>query len=264
MTPVKKTAISIGKTAAAIAFWIAVWFALALAVNEKLIVPTPLAVLHSLWEIIITSEFWIPAVLSLIRVILGVAISIVIGCISAYLISKSKLLRTLVSPLLSIIKATPVASFIVIAWVWIDTDYLPIFIASLIVIPIITSNVLQGISAIDKELLEVARIYRFSPLKRLYRLYIPTIAPYFLAACRSSLGMAWKASVAAEMIVLTRNSIGREIYYAKNNFETAPVFAWTIIVIVLSVIIERAIVLSLNKLGRSMRLMPKGEGYAEN
>ncbi len=264
MTSVKKIAINMGKNTAAIAFWVAIWSIAAIAVNEKLIVPTPWAVLRSLWEIITTSEFWIPAVMSFLRVILGVTASVVIGCITAYLISKSKLLNTVVSPLLSIIKATPVASFIVIAWVWIDTGYLPIFIASLIVIPIITSNVLQGISAIDKELLDVARVYRLSPIKKLYRLYIPTVAPYFLAACKSSLGMAWKASVAAEMIVLTRSSIGREIYYAKTNFETAPVFAWTIIVIILSVVIEKSIVLMLNRLGRSLRLVAKGDIYAEN
>ncbi len=213
---------------------------------------------------ITTSEFWIPTLLSLLRVICGVAISVFIGCIWAFLISRSKVVNTLASPLLSVIKATPVASFIIIAWMWFDTAYLPAFIASLIVIPIMVSNVLQGINAIDRELLEVARVYKLSPLKRLYRLYIPSVAPYFFAACRSSLGMAWKASIAAEMIVYTKNSVGVEIYNAKNDFESANVFAWTIVVIILSILIEKLFVLMFKRLGSSFKVVPKEEAYAEN
>ena len=260
----KKFAIKTGKSALAIAFWVTVWLIIALIVNEKLIVPTPWAVLQAFGDIIKTGDFWLSASISFVRVILGVAVSFIIGCIFAYFIARSKMMDTLLSPLLSIVKATPVASFIVIAWVWFDTSYLPVFISSLIVVPIITSNILQGITAIDQELAEVATVYKFSPLKKLRRLYVPSIAPYFLAACRSSLGMAWKASIAAEMIVMSKNSIGKEIYLAKNDFETAPVFAWTIVVIILSVIIEKSIILIFNKLGRSLRVMPKGDTYVKD
>jgi len=260
----KKIAVKVGKNALAIAFWVAVWLIIALIVNEKLIVPTPWAVLQAFGEIIKAGDFWLSASTSFVRVILGVIISFAVGCLFAYLIAKSKMMDSLLSPLLSIVKATPVASFIIIAWVWFDTSYLPAFIASLIVVPIITSNILQGINSIDRELLEVATVYKFSPLKKLLRLYVPSIAPYFFAACRSSLGMAWKASIAAEMIVMSKNSIGKEIYLAKTDFETAPVFAWTIVVIILSVVIEKSIIFIFNRIGKSLRVMPKGEAYVKN
>lgn len=261
----KKFAITAGKGIAAIAFWVAVWFIIAKIIDVELIVPTPYDVLISFFNIVITHEFWISTSFSFFRVICGVTVSFVIGCGAAYLIWRSKIMNTLLSPLLSIIKATPVASFIIIAWIWFDTSLLPVFIASLIVIPIVISNVVQGISGVDKDLIEVARLYKFSVWKKLVKLYIPSIAPYFLAACRSSLGMAWKASVAAEMIVLSQNSIGKEIYNTKlYSMEAAPVFAWTIVVIILSIVIEKALIALINILGRSFKLLPKGEGHAEN
>ena len=261
----KKITLKLGKIAASVAFWIAVWFVISYSVDHEIIVPSPLSVAVSLWHIIFSGNFWISSASSLARIILGVGISIIIGCFAAYVIWRSKILNTLLSPVLSIIKATPVASFIIIAWLWFDTSVLPIFISSLIVIPIITANVSQGLLAVDNELAEVSKLYKLSPIKRLFKLYIPSIAPYFLAACKASLGMACKASVAAELIVLSKNSIGKEIYDSKLMLETADVFAWTVVIILLSIIVEKFLMLSLNYIGRKTKLLPqKGETYAEN
>ena len=260
----KKFATALGKGVGAAAFWIAVWFIIAKIVDLDLIIPSPLSVFRALWHLIKTSDFWYSTAISFLRVIIGVVISLIIGCLLAFLIWRSKALSILISPLLSIVKATPVASFIVIAWIWFDTSLLPIFISSLIVIPIITANVMQGMASVDKELIEVARVYKIPLFKRLFKLYVPSVAPYFIAACKASLGMAWKASVAAEMIVLSKSSIGKAIYDSKIDLETASVFAWTIVIIILSIVIEKGLIALLNNVGRSARVLPKGEAYAEN
>ena len=253
------------KSAAAIFFWIGVWLVISLIINQKFILPTPYHVLIAFWELVRTPAFWKSTLFSLYRVVLGVAISFAIGCTTAYLISKSKIAEALIAPLLSVIKSTPVACFIVIVWVWVsDTSHLPTFIASLIVIPIVCANVLQGISSIDKDLTDVARIYKFSPFKKMKSLYLPSIAPYVLASLRSSLGMAWKASVAAEMIVLAKSSIGKEIYNTKlYSMDEATVFAWTIVVIVLSVVLEKLIISLLLMLGKKAKLLRGGQNNAK-
>lgn len=260
----KKLAYSAGKSTLAIVFWIGVWFVIAKIVDVELIVPTPLLVVRSLWTLIKTSDFWISTSFSFLRVAVGVILSLAVGCLTAFLTWRSKTVDTLLSPLLSIIKATPVASFIIIAWIWFDTSLLPIFISSLIVIPIITSNVKQGFLSIDKELVDVTRVYKLSFGKKLFKLYIPSVTPYFIAACKASLGMAWKASVAAEMIVLSKNSIGKEIYESKLSLEAAPVFAWTIVIIVLSIVIEKAFMYLINRATRKTIILQKGDIYAEN
>jgi NitT/TauT family transport system permease protein len=114
-------------------------------------------------------------------------------------------------------------------------------------LPIIWTNISSGIRSTSKELLEVARVYRFSPVIKITKLYIPTVLPYFLAACRSALGMAWKAGVAAEVLCTPTSAIGTELYFAKTYMDTETLFAWTLITIILSLIIEKSIVYFISK-----------------
>jgi NitT/TauT family transport system permease protein len=159
---------------------------------------------------------------------------------------KIRLLDELISPLLSIIKATPVASFIILALFWLTKESIPSFIAFLMVLPIIHGNVSEGIKNTPNELIEMTRIYDVKPLHRLTKLYIPNILPYFVAGFKTSLGLAWKAGVAAEVIALTKNSIGKELYEAKNYLETVDLFTWTLTVIVISRVLEKLLMMMVN------------------
>jgi NitT/TauT family transport system permease protein len=156
-----------------------------------------------------------------------------------------------------------VASFIILAMLWLEKSILPVVITALIVIPIVFANVSEGIRSVDRGLSEVATIYRFSLPKRLTRLYLPTIAPYFFAACQSALGMAWKASVAAEILAVPQYSIGAEILFSQQYMLPETLFAWTLLVIVLSLVIEKIFVLLLKQVAKKFRMMAKGETHAE-
>ena len=105
--------------------------------------------------------------------------------------------------------------------------------------PIIWQNLLDGYSAIDKNLIELADVYEFSYSKRLKLLVFPTLKKYLIPALITASGLAWKAGIAAEIIAYTKNSIGQGINDAKYNMETATVFAWTLVVIVLSIALEK-------------------------
>ena len=202
--------------------------------------------------------------MSLLRVLWGILISWILGTLLAYLLHVSRVLNALVSPLITAIKATPVASFIILALLWFDRGVLPVFITALIVIPIVWANVTQGINSVDKNLTEVASMYRFSVRKKIFRLYVPSVAPYFMAACKSSLGMAWKAGIAAEVLATPEHSIGVELYYSKTYMEHTTLFAWTLVVVLLSVIIEKLLVYGLERMGRGLHVFPKGGSHAED
>jgi NitT/TauT family transport system permease protein len=146
---------------------------------------------------------------------------------------------------------------------WLERDILPLFITALIVVPIVWSNVSEGIRSVDKNLIEVASIYRFTPAKKIRLLYVPGIAPYFMAACRASLGMAWKAGISAEILSTPKNAIGTELYFAKTYLETPTLFSWTLVIIVLSIVIEKLFVFGLETLGSKLRVMRKGGKNAE-
>ncbi len=258
---IKNIILSILRGLSAAIFWIAVWCAVSYRTGSELLFPSPASVTKALFELAVTTDFWKTAAYSLLRVALGIIISLFIGSLLALLTEKIKTADTLLSPMLGVIKATPVASFIILALLWLDRNTLPLFITALIVIPIVWSNVSAGIRSVDNELIEVTRIYGFSPLKRLKRLYLPSITPYFLAACRSSLGLAWKAGISAEVLSTPKYAIGTELYFSKTYFETPSLFAWTLVVILMSIIIEKLFVLGIERGAVVLGLMPKGGSY---
>lgn len=254
----KKLLLGILKFLLVLIFWIGVWSLLSLNINNAFLFPSPLSVIEVLRELVAKPDFWIISLTSLYRVILGVAVSLILGILTAVLTFHSKILSALISPLLSVVKSTPVASFIILACVWLDRSILPMFITALIVIPIVWSNISSGLASVDKSLKEVAKIYRFSPSKKLFRLYIPSLAPYFLAACKSSLGMAWKAAIAAEVLATPQRAIGTELYLSKTYLETPTMFAWTLVIILLSIIFEKLFVGLIELLGNKLHLVSKG------
>ena len=137
------------------------------------------------------------------------------------------------------IKSIPVASFIIICLIWMSSSRLSIFISFLMVLPIVYTNVLQSIRSADRQLLEAVSIFRLSWPKRALYLWLPQLKPYLLSACTVSLGISWKAGIAAEIIGIPAGSIGRMFYDAKVYFNTVDLFAWTVIVVVISVLFEK-------------------------
>ena len=253
-TAAKKRIFKIVSAVISLLFWILVWAIVSYRVNNEFLLPDPLLTLKRLLELAAEKDFWISTSSSLLRILIGIGIAVLLGCIAAILSSALEFANSLFSPLMTVVKATPIASFICLAYLWIRPSTLPIFITALIVLPIVWSNVVSGIRSVDKNLLEVAKVYRFSPSKKLLRIYVPSVLPYFLAACRSSLGMAWKAGIAAEVIAPTEKAIGTEIYFAKNYFETPDLFAWTLTVIILSIIIEKLLIWGLSRLSQKLRV----------
>lgn len=256
---VKKITIAIIKYAAVFAFWIGVWCIAAYRTDSELLFPSPSSVIKALGELIVTKEFWITTAYSLFRVIAGILLSLVIGSVLAILTERISIFKLALSPIISIVKSTPVASFIILALLWVDRSDLPILITALIVVPIVWSNVSEGIRSVDKDLIEVAKIYDFSVVKKITKLYVPSIAPFFIAACRSSLGMAWKAGISAEVLATPENAIGRELYFSKTYLETPSLFAWTFVVIVLSIIIEKLFITVLSRAAKKLSVTAKGE-----
>lgn len=243
-------------------FWLLIWEGLALLVRQELLIPTPMTVLATLGRLIGTPLFWKAAGLSMLRVAGGFLAAVAAGSLTAVLTARFPLARALLAPLLHIVRAAPVASFIILALVWFRTDVLPVFIAFLMVMPLVWANVEKGIREIDRSLLEMAKVYRFGRLKTLTRVQIPSVMPYFLAACTTGLGFAWKSGIAAEVICRPALSIGRQLQDAKIYLETPEVFAWTATVVILSMLLEKGLRLLAGCLGRRYNAAPVRRGSA--
>lgn len=230
------------------ALWIAVWQAAYLLVRQELLLPSPVQTAAKLIELSRTGDFWVSAFMSLLRIVEGFVFGVAAGALLGALTASFSVLYDFFHPAISVIKATPVASFIILALVWIKKPGVPVFIAFLMVLPVIWANVSEGIRQTDKDLLETANIFRFSKKKLISKIYIPSVLPYFFAGCTTGLGFAWKAGIAAEILSLPKYSIGSELYYAKIYIETTDLFAWTSAVILMSIILEKLLVFALNKI----------------
>ncbi len=223
------------------AFWFVTWQLLSRSIGQEILLPSATAVAGTLLRLWGTADFWLSVCASLLRVLVGFCGAVTLGTALAMFTCRFQLLHTLFSPLLHIVRAAPVASFIILAYFWIETDLLPAFIAFLMVVPMVWANVSQGIRQTDGKLLEMAKVYRLSRGKILRHVWLPSVKPYFLAACTTGLGFAWKSGIAAEVICSPDRAIGTELRDAKAYLETPEVFAWTVTVVVLSVLLERVL-----------------------
>lgn len=231
--------ISTSKIIIPILFWISVWEIVSLIVNNSYFFPTVTDTFSSLLTVISSKTFFKVVLLTFLRVVTGLLLGIVIGTLLAFLAHRFAVIETILSPIITIIKSTPVATFIIIFWVIMDGDMLSVFIAFLMVMPIIWQNLMDAFDSIDKNLSEVCDVFEFSFAKRMRFLIFPALLKYFIPGVITATGLTWKSEIAAEIIAYTKNSIGQYINDAKYNFDTATVFAWTLIIITMSTILEK-------------------------
>ena len=232
-------------------FWLAVWQVLAMVVDSPLLLPSPGAVLLRLGQLAATLPFWQMTAASLLRILCGAVLAVVLGTVLAAACCRFAVLDTLLSPLLGTVRATPVASFIILLLIWIGRDVLPAVIVILMVLPVVWANVCAGIRSTDALLLRTAKVFRFSPWRTLRRVYVPSVMPHFLSACRTSLGLAWKSGIAAEVLTVPAVSIGKMLYESKLYLETTDLFAWTAVVVTCSLIIEKVLMSAIGRLGKT-------------
>lgn len=236
------------------AFWLAVWHMAAWVLElrlesrgNELLLPYPTTVLCSLTALWGTMPFWSAVLKSLLRILMGLVSGSIAGVALAVLTCSARWLDNLLAPAIRVVRATPVTSFILLILLWIGRDQVPAVIAGLMVLPVVWENLVQGIRATDLKLLEMAEAYGLQPIKRLYLIYFPTVRPYLAAAITTSMGLAWKSGVAAEVLCLPRQAIGTQIYNSKLYLEVPDLFAWTLTVVLLSIVLEKLLRLAVTR-----------------
>jgi len=209
--------------------------------NDLLLV-TPLVVVRTLFNLCWSAEFWVTVGFSFFRIAAGFLLALLTGIGLAVAAGRFRLAEVLLQPYMSVVKATPVASFIILCLIWLDSRSLSVFIAFLMVLPIVYTNILQGIKSTDRKLLEMADVFRVGWWRRLEYIYLPQLKHYLLSACAISIGLSWKAGIAAEVIGIPQGSIGEKLYEAKVYLSSGDLFAWTVAVVIISILFEKLFV----------------------
>lgn len=248
-SPCKKAA----RILISVSVWLCLWQILYLWIGKDVLFASPLAVGKRLVELLCTADFWVKTGATLLGITEGYLLGAAAGILLAAVTSLSEWLYAIFRPMLTVIKSTPVVSFIILALVWMKKSHVPVFISFLMVTPMVWANLAGGIRETDRNLLEMAHAYGFSKRQIVQKIYIPSVTASLLTALTTAIGFAWKAGIAAEVISTPRNSIGAQLYNAKVYLETVDLFAWTVVVVLLSMLFEKLIVYAVGKIGSATR-----------
>ena len=221
-----------------ILFWLTIWEIFALIINKEIYLPSPISTLKTLALLLFDSSTYFIILVSTYRTILGLILSCILGIILGFVCGLNDFLYDLINPVVIVIRSTPIVSIVILAIIWLKSSNVPVFASFLMCFPVIFTNVATGIKNTDKKILDMCRIYNISKLNIIKSVYFYSVLPYIYSAIISSIGIAWKASSAAEVLSVPKYSIGKYLFYAKANLEPTVLFSWTIIIVVLSYIFE--------------------------
>ncbi|MBE5951682.1 MAG: ATP-binding cassette domain-containing protein [Lachnospiraceae bacterium] len=235
-----------------VVLWLVVWQMTAYFIDNQIFLPSPQETVESLKRLFVSAEFYQSIGFSLGNIVKGFLLGVFVGMILAIGAAWSDFFETFVSLPLRIIKATPVASFTVLALFWIDSSELSVLISFFMVLPVVYSNVLAGIRETDTELKEMVGVFKVRLFDQIRFLYIPSVLPYLCSAVSVAIGLAWKSGVAAEVIGIVKDSIGNHLYQAKIYMEMPELFAWTAVTVLISVASEKLILWLVRLLERAV------------
>lgn len=210
------------------------WSVVSVAAGSEVILPSPLIVLGSLRDILISPKSYSNMAATFFRVIRSTLIVVLSGAVVGTIAGLNKTFLAAIKPLVAVFKATPVMSVILIAFIWLKTGSVPIFSAFLMSFPVMFIQTVQGFLNMDPKLDEMCTIYGIKGKERIKHYVLPSLSPSFVTGAKQTLSMNWKVVIAAEVITVPQSGIGRALQLAQVQLETSVVFAWTVVAVFLT------------------------------
>jgi NitT/TauT family transport system permease protein len=205
------------------------------------VLPSPRAVLLGLGEIVGSGEVWKHTGASLARIAVGFGAAVVLSIgmgLGAFL---SRTVRTVVQDLLAVLNATSVFVWIVISLIWFGlSNWAPIFTTLMITLPVVASNLVEGVAGVDRRLLEMGDVYRLSGGQKFTAIVVPSIVPYLIAGMKVGFGLALKVSVVAEIFGVTVG-IGYVMNYSREILATQMVFVWALVMVTIMLLTDKLV-----------------------
>ncbi len=202
------------------------------------ILPAPAAVLAGLASLVASGEVWHHTGASLARIGLGFGGALAAALALGLLAFLSRAARLVVHDVVSILNATSVFVWIVLALIWFGlTEWAPVFTTFMITLPVLAANITEGIESVDARLLEMADLYRLSGRQKFLAVVIPSTVPHLVAGLRVGFGLALKVSVVAEIFGVT-SGIGYAMNVSREVLATQMVFAWALVMIAIMLLAD--------------------------
>ena len=237
------------RKAVIILFWLIVWQIAAVWTNNNILLVGPIQVLKTFVQNMVQPDFFKTVFCSFARIGLGFFLALCIGLLLGAVSYRFPVAEELLEPVMVTLKSIPVASFVVLLLIWFGSSKLSFLISFLIVFPNVYVNTIAGLKSADVKLLEMAKVFGMGRLNRFFYIYRPALMPYLSSCLKISLGMSWKSGVAAEVIGLPDFSLGERLYMSKIYLDTAGLFSWTLMIVLISYLFEKAVLLLIRIFG---------------
>jgi NitT/TauT family transport system permease protein len=210
------------------AILIALWKLGALGMGKDIILPAPERVLAIFTSLLGTSRFIEAVGATATRSLLAFLVAMLAGSAAGFFSGISVRFRSMLSPPMTVLRATPMLAIILLAMIWFPAGVVPVFSAVVMSFPVVSEHVAAGVRSVDRRLVEMAHSFGASPMDIARSILIPSAMPHVLAAARSALGLSWKVVIAGEVLSQPARAIGTGMQEARLVLETAEVFAWAL------------------------------------
>ena len=214
------------------------WQIIALKIDNDIYLPTINQVLYSIKEIVLSYRFYLDIIFSISRALLSFFIAIMVALTLGIISYLSRFIRNFIKPITSITQSIPTMIVIVLALIWFDKDNAPFIVGFAMVFPILYDNILDSTLSIDKGILEMANLYKIGIKNKILKVYIPSITFRLISILGSTFSLALKVVIAGEVYGQPKYGMGTQIQLEKMNFNTPGIFAWIVIVVGISFLLE--------------------------
>ncbi len=244
--PVARIGLLVVQRAALASIFLLIWL-LAAQRMPAFVLPGPERVLQALWNLTRTDSFLHDIGVTMSRVVTGFVLAALAGTPLGLALGSSRALARFFEPLLAVMNTVSSAIWAVFAIIWFGiSNATTVFVVFMTAMPLILTNVWQGSQDVDRQHVELARSFRMSRSQVLRKIYLPSILPYFFSGARLAFGFGWRVSLVAETLG-SSDGIGYRLRQAADLVQTDQVFAWTLLLVVLMLLIESGVLKPLER-----------------
>jgi len=224
----------------ALASVICIWWILYLIYPRLL--PSPLSTFGEAVRLISDGTFLFHMLQSLRRVFVGAAVAMIFSVAVGIYMGTTLTGERFFQPLVILGLTIPGLMWALISVMLFGINEMASYFAVAVTIfPMLVINIWAGVKALDKELMDMSHVFRFSPWMKISEVIIPQLVPNIFAATRYGLGLAWKVVVVVEMFG-TSNGVGYQVMKAYQVFNMEGVIAWTLTFVGAMIVIEYGII----------------------
>ena len=223
------------------------WQLLWAILDRNILVPAPAETLGLLAQNLINVEILQAAFQTAWKVILTLVLAILLGLPLGLLLGLSDTFYDLMRPFIMVIQSVPVISWLsIVIFTWGIGWRGPIFISFLSLFPTALLTTVAGVRDLDKDLLEMARLYRVPRKKVIKDIYLGSLVPFIAAILDVSIGQAWKVTLVSEYLC-GGDGLGEAILMSRMNVDILSVWALTLMAVTLGLASEFIIKSSLKR-----------------